>query len=41
MKAINLKLDTLVESIDPILLTREDNSILHSQRVSGYRSRRF
>jgi hypothetical protein len=27
MKAINLKLNTLVESVDPNLLTREDNSI--------------
>jgi hypothetical protein len=29
IKAINLKLNTLVESVDPNLLTREDNSILH------------
>jgi hypothetical protein len=29
IKAINLKLNTLVESVDPVLLTREDNSIQH------------
>jgi hypothetical protein len=28
-KAINLKVNALVESVDPILLTREDNSIQH------------
>ena len=29
IKAINMKLNTLVESVDPKLLTREDNSIQH------------
>ena len=29
IKAINLKLNTLVESVDPNLLTRADNSIQH------------
>jgi hypothetical protein len=29
IKAINLKLNTLVENVDPNLLTREDNSIQH------------
>jgi hypothetical protein len=29
IKAINLKFNTLVESVDPNLLTREDNSIQH------------
>jgi hypothetical protein len=29
IKATNLKLNTLVESVDPNLLTREDNSIQH------------
>jgi hypothetical protein len=28
-KAINLKLNTLVESVDPNLLTREENSFQH------------
>jgi hypothetical protein len=29
IKTINLKLNTLVESVEPVLLTREDNSIHH------------